>query len=229
MSVERITIAIDGYSSCGKSTVAKALAKKLGYIYIDSGAMYRAVTFYCMQHKIISDGKFSESEVLKAINNIHLSFHVNPLTHVSEIHLNGVNVEKDIRGMDVSEHVSPISTIKGVREKIVGLQKEFGKNKGIVMDGRDIGTNVFPDAELKIFMTADPVVRAQRRWEELKEKGMDASLDDVKKNIELRDYEDTHRAHNPLRKAEDAVVLDNTLLNLDQQLAFAEKLVDSIK
>jgi len=225
----KITIAIDGYSSCGKSTVAKGLAKKLGYIYIDSGAMYRAVTFYCMQNKIIHEGKFSEGDVLKAMNNIHLTFNVNPLTHVSEMYLNGTNVEKEIRGMDVSQYVSPISAIKGVREQVVALQKEFGKDKGIVMDGRDIGTNVFPDAELKIFMTADPEVRAQRRWKELKEKGMDGSLEDVKRNIELRDHEDTHREHNPLRKAEDAVVLDNTHLSLDQQLEFSEKLVGSLK
>lgn len=225
----KITIAIDGYSSCGKSTIAKGLAKKLGYIYIDSGAMYRAVTLYCMQNKIIKEGRFSEGEVLKAMNNIHLAFNVNPLTHVSEICLNGINVEKKIREMDVSEYVSPLSAIKGVREKIVALQKEFGKDKGIVMDGRDIGTNVFPDAELKIFMTADPSVRAQRRWTELKEKGMSVSLNDVKKNLELRDHEDTHREHNPLRKAEDAVVLDNTHLDLDEQLIFAEKLVNSLE
>src|ERR1035437_8721464 len=156
----KITIAIDGYSSCGKSTIAKGLAKKLGYIYIDSGAMYRAVTLYCMQNKIIKEGKFSEGEVLKAMNNIHLAFNVNSLTHVSEMCLNGINVEKEIREMDVSEYVSPISAIKGVREKIVALQKKFGKDKGIVMDGRDIGTNVFLDAELKLFMTADPAVRA---------------------------------------------------------------------
>jgi cytidylate kinase len=229
MDMNKIVIAIDGYSSCGKSTVAKALTKKLGYIYIDSGAMYRAVTLYCMQNKIITGGRFSEGEVLKAMDNINLAFNVTPLTQLSEMYLNGINVEKEIRGMDVSEYVSPISAIKGVREKIVALQKEFGKHKGIVMDGRDIGTNVFPDAELKIFMTADPDVRAQRRWKELKGKGMSVSLEDVKKNIEMRDHEDTHREHNPLQKAEDAVVLDNTHLGLEEQLSFAEKLVDSVK
>jgi cytidylate kinase len=225
MTTKRITIAIDGYSSCGKSTIAKSLAKKLGYIYIDSGAMYRAVTLYCMKNKIIVDGKFSEAEVLKAMRNIHLSFNVNTVTNNSEIYLNGTNVEKEIRGMDVSELVSPISTIKGVREIVVALQQAFGKEKGIVMDGRDIGTNVFPDAELKLFMTADPDIRAKRRWKELKEKSMNVSLDEVKKNLEMRDHEDTHREHNPLRKADDAVVLDNSHLNLDEQLVFAEKLV----
>ncbi len=225
MTTKRITIAIDGYSSCGKSTIAKSLAKKLGYIYIDSGAMYRAVTLYCMKNKIIVDGKFSEAEVLKAMRNIHLSFNVNTVTNNSEIYLNGTNVEKEIRGMDVSELVSPISTIKGVREIVVALQQAFGKEKGIVMDGRDIGTNVFPDAELKLFMTADPDIRAKRRWKELKEKSMNVSLDEVKKNLEMRDHEDTHREHNPFRKADDAVVLDNSHLNLDEQLVFAEKLV----
>lgn len=225
----KITIAIDGYSSCGKSTIAKGLAKKIGYLYIDSGAMYRAVTLYCLQHKIIHEEVFSESNVLQALPHIHISFVADPKTGVSETYLNGKNVEKDIRGMEVSEYASKISAIKGVREKMVALQKEFGKNKGIVMDGRDIGTNVFPDAELKLFMTADPEVRAQRRWKELQEKGIPESLEDVKKNIELRDYADTHREHNPLRKAEDAVVLDNTHLTLEEQLAFAEKLVRSIQ
>ncbi|MBI3500650.1 MAG: (d)CMP kinase [Bacteroidetes bacterium] len=224
MKNKKITIAIDGYSSCGKSTVAKALAKKLDYVYIDSGAMYRAVTLYCLQEKIIKDGKFSEKDVLGAMNKIELEFKMNPTAHVSEIYLNGKNAEKEIRGMNVSHYVSPVSAIKGVREKIVALQRAFGKEKGIVMDGRDIGTNVFPDAELKIFMTADENIRAQRRWKELQEKGMDGTLEDVKKNIAHRDYEDTHRQHNPLHKANDAVVLDNTAMTMEEQLAFALKL-----
>jgi len=219
----KITIAIDGYSSCGKSTIAKGLAKKLNYLYIDSGAMYRAVTLYCIQNNSIKDGKFNEQEVVGAMNKIYLEFTVNPETLLSEIHLNGKNVEKEIRQMDVSNHVSPISAIKGVREKIVALQREFGKEKGIVMDGRDIGTNVFPDAELKIFMTADENVRAQRRWKELASKGMNVSIEDVKKNITHRDYEDTHRQHNPLSKADDAMVLDNTSMTLEEQLEWAVK------
>lgn len=221
----KITIAIDGYSSCGKSTIAKGLAKRLNYLYIDSGAMYRAVTLYCIQNKIISSGKFIAQEVLDAMNNIHLEFNVNSETSFFEINLNGKNVEKEIREMDVSNHVSPISAIKGVRERIVALQREFGKEKGIIMDGRDIGTNVFPDAELKIFMTADENVRAQRRWKELASKGMNVSIEDVKKNISQRDHEDTHRQHNPLRKADDAIILDNTNMTLEEQLEWAAKTV----
>ena len=219
--MSKITVAIDGYSSCGKSTIAKGLAKKLGYIYIDSGAMYRAVTLYCLQHKIIRDGKFIEQDVLTAMNKITLEFKVRIETHASEIHLNGKNVEKEIREMDVSNYVSPISAIKGVRAKIVALQREFGNEKGIVMDGRDIGTNVFPNAELKIFMTADENIRTDRRWKELNEKGINVSMDEVLKNISHRDYEDTHRQHNPLRKADDALVLDNSHLTLEEQLELA--------
>lgn len=222
--MRKITIAIDGYSSCGKSTVAKGLAKKLGYVYIDSGAMYRAVTLYCMQNNMIKNGKFMETEVVDAMKNIRLDFKLNNKTGLSEMNLNGSSVEKDIRGMNVSDFVSPISAIKGVREKIVALQRQFGKEKGIVMDGRDIGTNVFPGAELKIFMTADENIRAQRRWKELEEKGIAVSLEDVKKNIAHRDYEDTHRVHNPLRKADDAVMLDNTTMTIEQQLQFAVEL-----
>jgi len=225
-NAKRITIAIDGYSSCGKSTIAKGIAKKLDYVFIDSGAMYRAVTLYCMQHEIIRDEKFSEDEVLAAMNKIHLSFQVNPTTHLSEMYLNGKNVEKEIRGMDVSQYVSPISAIKGVREKIVAQQREFGKAKGIVMDGRDIGTNVFPDAELKIFMTANENIRAQRRWNELQTKSMNATLDEVKNNLTQRDYEDTHRKHNPLRKADDALVLDNSNMTIDEQLKWAVQLAE---
>lgn len=224
MTANRITIAIDGYSSCGKSTIAKGLAKKLKYLYIDSGAMYRAVTLYCMQNNIIRDNKFNEQEVAAAMDKIHLEFKVNPATRLSEIHLNGKNVEKEIRQMDVSNHVSPISALKGGREKIVEIQREYGKEKGIVMDGRDIGTNVFPDAELKIFMTADENVRAQRRWKELAAKEMNVSIEEVKKNIKQRDNEDTHRLHNPLCKAEDAIVLDNTNMTMYEQLGFAMKM-----
>lgn len=223
--MKKITIAIDGYSSCGKSTIAKGLAKKLNYIYIDSGAMYRAVTLYCIQNKIISNGKFADQAVLDAMDKIHLEFIITPLNNLSEVHLNGKNVEKEIRQMDVSNHVSPVSAIKGVRDKIVSLQRKFGKDKGIVMDGRDIGTNVFPDAEIKIFMIADENVRAERRWKELVGKGINISIEEIKKNIAQRDYEDTHRQYNPLRKADDAVVLDNTSITLEEQLEWAIKAV----
>ena len=222
--MSKIVIAIDGYSSCGKSTIAKGLAKKLGYAYIDSGAMYRAVTLFCMQNNIIRDGKFTDDEVVRSMGKINLKFEVSSANGISEMFLNGKNVEKEIRGMHVSGFVSPISAIKGVRQKIVGLQREFGNGKGIVMDGRDIGTNVFPDAELKIFMTADENVRAQRRWKEMKEKKMNVSFEEIKENLSHRDYEDTHRQHNPLRKADDAVLLDNTNLSEDEQMQFVFEL-----
>ena len=226
--MRKITIAIDGYSSCGKSTIAKGLAKELNYVYIDSGAMYRAVTFYCIQNNIIKNGKFEPGEVISAMNNIHLDFGQNNITGLSEMNLNGKSVEKNIRDMNVSSFVSPISAIKEVRDNIVALQREFGKVKGIVMDGRDIGTNVFPLSELKIFMTADEEIRAERRWKELKEKGISVSKEEVKKNISHRDYEDTHRLHNPLRKADDAIVLDNTDMTLDEQLQFVVDLARKI-
>ena len=222
---KRIIIAIDGYSSCGKSTVAKGLAKKLGYTYIDSGAMYRAVTLYCLQHEVIRNGTFSETDVLKALPDIHLTFERNPETGLSEVILNGKNVEGEIRGMDVAGQVSPVSAIKEVRKVVVKLQRDMGKGRGIVMDGRDIGTNVFQDAELKIFMTADEGVRAQRRWKELQLKGMNVSLEEVQANLAHRDHDDTHRVNNPLRKADDAVVLDNTNLSLEEQLEWAVKKV----
>lgn len=223
--MRKITIAIDGYSSCGKSTIAKGIAKKLGYLFIDSGAMYRAVTFYCIQNHIIREGEFVDAEVVKAMDDIHLEFKLNEHTHQSEMYLNGINVEKEIREMNVSNFVSPISAIKEVRDHVVALQRKFRNGNGIVMDGRDIGTNVFPDAELKLFMTANEDVRAHRRWKELDEKGLNVSLEEIKLNIQHRDDEDTHRKHNPLRKADDAVVLDNTHMTLDEQLEFALKLV----
>jgi len=219
--MRKITIAIDGYSSCGKSTVANGLAKKLEYSYIDSGSMYRAVALYCLQQRIILNGKFLEKDVLDSMNHIHLEFKMNISAMISEMHLNGNNVEKEIRTMEVSNYVSPISAIKGVRQKIVGLQKEFGRGKGIVMDGRDIGTNVFPDAELKIFMTADENIRAQRRWKEMSVNGVSVNISEVKKNLISRDYEDTHREFNPLRKAEDAILLDTSNMKVEEQLNWA--------
>ncbi len=223
--MRKITIAIDGYSSCGKSTVARGIAKKLGYIFIDSGAMYRAVTLYCLRNHIIREGKFDAREVVKALDQIHLEFKLNADAGSSEMYLNGMNVEKEIREMDVSSFVSPISAIKEVRDKVVALQRRFRDSGGIVMDGRDIGTNVFPDAELKLFMTANEEVRAKRRWKELDAKGMNVSLEDIRQNLAQRDHEDTHREHNPLRQAADAVVLDNTNMSLDEQLDLALKLV----
>lgn len=225
--MKKIIIAIDGYSSCGKSTIAKGLAKKLGYIYIDSGAMYRAVTFYCLENGVIRDGKFLAADAVAALDKIHLEFRTNPRTQASEIYLNGRNVEKEIRQMDVSNYVSPVSAIKEVREKISALQRKFGDQKGIVMDGRDIGTNVFPHAELKIFMTADEDIRAQRRWKELAEKDVTVTLEEVKANIAARDHEDTHREHNPLRQAPDALVLDNSFLSIEEQLDIAAKWAES--
>ena len=223
--MRQITIAIDGYSSCGKSTVAKSIAKQLGYLFIDSGAMYRALTLYCLKNNIIRKGKFEEKEVVKAMDSIHIEFKVNPQTRLSETWLNGKNVEQEIREMEVANFVSPISAIKEVRERIVLLQRKFDNGRGIVMDGRDIGTHVFPNAQLKLFMTADEDVRALRRWKELQAKGVNVSMEAVKKNIMERDHEDTHRQHNPLRTAKDGIILDNTNMTMEEQLAFAMDLV----
>lgn len=210
-----IVIAIDGYSSCGKSTLAKALAKKLHYIYIDTGAMYRAVTLYLQRNDIdLTD----EEQIKEALKNIHLNFHSRDYqTHIT---LNGEEVSEEIRKMDVSQLVSEVSTIKAVRSELVMQQQRMGKSKNIVMDGRDIGTIVFPDAPLKIFMTADPKIRAERRYKELLEKGEDITLEEVFENIAHRDYIDTTRLESPLVRAHDAIILDNTDLNEDQQLQF---------
>jgi cytidylate kinase len=224
----KITIAIDGYSSCGKSTLAKALAAKLGYAYVDSGAMYRSVTLFALRKGIIKDHGFIEDEIIKILPDIHLSFQFNPSTRSSETFLNGENVEKELRKMIVSENVSRVSAIKAVRTQMISIQRELGKNKGIVMDGRDIGTNVFPDAELKLFMTADPDVRTQRRFDELAAKGQHPTFLEVKKNLLERDHEDTHRKENPLTQARDAIVLDNTDLTREQQLEFVMKLISDL-
>jgi CMP/dCMP kinase len=227
--MRRITIAIDGYSSCGKSTIAKALAAVLGYGYVDTGAMYRAVTLYCLEHGIIKDHAFDENEVVRALDDIHLSFKFNPSTNISETFLNGKNVEKEIRSMEVSSNVSPISKIHEVRVRMVALQREMGKDKGVVMDGRDIGTNVFPNAELKIFMTADTDIRSHRRYDELKSKGVKISFEEVRENLVSRDHEDTHRKENPLVKAADAVILDNSDMSREEQLQFVMDLVTNLK
>jgi cytidylate kinase len=225
---KKIVIAIDGYSSCGKSTMAKALAKKLGYRYIDSGAMYRAVTYFVQQHDISLDqlNSMTAEQINAMLDHIHIAFHVNPETGLSEIFLNDVNIEKRIRDLKVSDWVSPVSAIPAIRHRMVAQQKGYGAHKGIVMDGRDIGTSVFPDAELKIFMTARPEIRAKRRFDELNNKGFMVTMDEVFRNIEERDYADTHRAESPLRKAEDAVVLDNSDLNEQEQLQFVLDLIE---
>ena len=230
MSVQKITIAIDGYSSCGKSTIAKALAHKLGYTYIDTGAMYRSVTLYALQNNLIDDKKKHDfSELIKVLPKIKVEFRFNEHLHRSETFLNGVNVDREIRSMEVNENVSAVAAVKEVREKMIAMQREFGKNKGVVMDGRDIGTNVFPNAELKIFMTADNMVRAQRRLDELSSHGDYHNINEVLQNLLKRDHDDMNRKENPLTQAKDAIVLDNTDLNKDQQLEFVLKLINDMQ
>jgi CMP/dCMP kinase len=219
-----ITIAIDGYSSCGKSTLAKALAAELNYAYIDSGAMYRSVTLFCLQQGIIKDGTFIKEEVIKILPEIHLSFQFNPKTKTNDIFLNNKNVEREIRTLEVAARASSISTIREVRVQMVNLQRKMGENKSVVMDGRDIGTAVFPDAELKIFMTADTDVRIQRRLDELKVKGEKTTFEEVKKNLLERDFQDTHRKESPLLQAADAIVIDNSDLGKAEQLQIVVKL-----
>ena len=226
--MSKITVAIDGYSSCGKSTLAKALAQKLNYSYIDTGAMYRAVTLYGLRNDIIKNSVVDKKKLLECLNDIEVSFTYNTVTKTSEVFLNGEHVEKEIRSMQVANNVSAISSIKEVREKMVILQREMGKNKGVIMDGRDIGTHVFPNAELKLFMTADNDVRTQRRLDELSSKGEHHTFEDVKRNLEKRDHDDTTRKENPLIKADDAVILDNTKLNKEEQLNFVLKLINDL-
>jgi cytidylate kinase len=228
--VSKITIAIDGYSSCGKSTLAKALAQKLNYSYIDTGAMYRAVTLYFLRYGLIDKKRnVILEEVPHALKNIVVDFKFNSQTKNSETFLNGENVEREIRSMAVSDNVSKVSSIKEVREKMVALQREMGKAKGVVMDGRDIGTNVLPHSDLKLFMTADNDVRAQRRFDELSSKGQYFTKEEVKQNLLHRDYEDTHRKENPLIKAKDAIVLDNSDLSREEQLEFVLKLIADLQ
>lgn len=216
--MKKITIAIDGFSSCGKSTMAKDLAKEIGYIYVDTGAMYRSITLYALRNNLFNaDGTIREDELEVQMKNINISFQLNKETGRPMTYLNGENVENDIRTMEVSFHVSPIATLAFVRKALVEQQQRMGAEKGIVMDGRDIGTVVFPKAELKIFVTASAEVRAQRRYDELKAKGMEADFEDILKNVQERDYIDSHRETSPLRKAEDALELDNSLLTIDEQ------------
>lgn len=218
--MKKIVIAIDGFSSSGKSTMAKDLAKSIGYIYIDTGAMYRAVTLYCLTNGIITDKGINTELLESEIGKIWIDFKNNETTGRRETILNGVNVEEDIRKMDVANWVSPIATIGFVRRALVALQQKMGERKGIVMDGRDIGTVVFPNAELKLFITASPEVRAQRRVDELKAKGEQVSYEEVLENIKTRDHIDSTRKESPLKQADDAIVLDNSAMTIDEQKAW---------
>ena len=216
--MKKITIAIDGFSSCGKSTMAKDLAREVGYIYVDTGAMYRSVTLYALRNGFFADDNSIDTEGLeKEMENIKISFQLNPETGKPDTYLNGECVEKEIRSMEVSSRVSPIATLPFVRTALVAQQQRMGQDKGIVMDGRDIGTTVFPDAELKIYVTASAEVRAQRRYDELQAKGMPADFEDILKNVKERDYIDSHREVSPLRKADDALELDNSNMTITEQ------------
>lgn len=216
--MKRITIAIDGYSSCGKSTMAKSLARKIGYIYVDTGAMYRSVTLYAIRNNLfLQDGSVDSATLQTRMDEIDISFRLNKDTQTPDTYLNRECVEKEIRTLEVSQRVSIVAALPFVRTALVKLQQQMGKEKGIVMDGRDIGTVVFPDAELKVFVTASADVRARRRYDELKEKGMEADYEDILKNVNERDYIDSHRAVSPLRKADDAIELDNSHMTIAQQ------------
>lgn len=222
---KKIIIAIDGHSSCGKSTFAKAIAARLGYIFIDTGAMYRAVTLYALEHGAIHSGIVDEEAVVALLDQIAITFRFNPERGASDIYVNGDLVEGKIRTIEVSNCVSRVSAIPAVRRKLVAMQQEMGRRRGVVMDGRDIGTVVFPDAELKIFMTADPSVRAHRRYDELCGKGQHVTLEEIERNVRERDKADSGRAISPLRQADDALVLDNSHMSVEEQMAwFMEQL-----
>ena len=219
--MKKITIAIDGFSSCGKSTMAKDLAKKLGYVYVDTGAMYRAVTLYAMRNGLFNaDGSVKTADLERQMNKINITFKLNKTAERPDTYLNDELVENDIRTLEVSNHVSQIAAVPFIREAMVAQQQRMGKDKGVVMDGRDIGTTVFPEAELKVFVTASAEVRAQRRYDELKEKGMPADFNDILKNVQERDYIDSHREVSPLRKAPDAIELDNSHMTIAEQSAW---------
>ena len=225
--MKKITIAIDGFSSCGKSTMAKDLAKKLGYVYVDTGAMYRAVTLYAMRNGLFNaDGSVKTADLERQMNKINITFKLNKTAERPDTYLNNELVENDIRTLEVSNHVSQIAAVPFIREAMVAQQQRMGKDKGVVMDGRDIGTTVFPEAELKVFVTASAEVRAQRRYDELKEKGMPADFNDILKNVQERDYIDSHREVSPLRKAPDAIELDNSHMTIAEQSAW---LVEQVK
>lgn len=226
--MKKIKIAIDGFSSCGKSTMAKDLAHEIGYIYVDSGAMYRAVTLYALRNGLFLNGEIAKDDLEQRIPNIKITFKLDPNTSRPITYLNGENVENEIRTMEVSSHVSVVAALGFVREAMVRLQQEMGKDKGIVMDGRDIGTTVFPDAELKIFVTASPEVRAQRRFDELKAKGQESSFESILQNVKERDNIDMNRAVSPLRKADDALLLDNSNLTIAEQKIWLKEQFDRI-
>lgn len=223
--MKKIIIAIDGFSSTGKSTLAKQLAKQLGYVYVDTGAMYRAVTLFAMQHHYVSEDHLDQNKLIESLPDLHLHFEFNPELGFAEMFLNGRNVETDIRTLEVSRLVSKIAEVSEVRSKLVEQQKKMGKNKAIVMDGRDIGTVVFPNAELKIFMTASPETRAKRRFDELVEKGQKVTFQDVLQNVNERDYIDTHREDSPLVKAQDAIEIDNSTLTRKEQFQLVLNMV----
>jgi len=230
IALQKITIAIDGFSSCGKSTLAKALAHKLSYNYIDTGAMYRAVTLYAIRHQMIMDDEeILTDDLVKALPSIEVSFEMNEHTHHSDVFLNGQDVEREIRTMEVTKLVSKVSAIKEVREKMVALQRQMGKRKAVVMDGRDIGTHVFPKAELKLFMIADPEVRAKRRQDEFSSKGQYFTTDEVEMSLLKRDMADMTRKESPLTQADDAVILDNSDLSREEQLEFVLKLISDLQ
>ena len=225
--MKKITIAIDGFSSCGKSTMAKDLAKKLGYVYVDTGAMYRAVTLYAMRNGLFNaDGSIKTADLERQMNKINITFKLNKTAERPDTYLNNELVENDIRTLEVSNHVSQIAAVPFIREAMVAQQQRMGKDKGVVMDGRDIGTTVFPEAELKVFVTASAEVRAQRRYDELKEKGMPADFNDILKNVQERDYIDSHREVSPLRKAPDAIELDNSHMTIAEQSAWLMEQVE---
>ncbi len=221
-------IAIDGHSSCGKSTISKMVASKYGMRYVDTGAMYRAVTLFCMENSIISNKQIKMNLLLESIDNITINFVFNSETNLSETILNGKNVEQIIRGFIVSDNVSVVAQIKQVREKLITLQQEIGRQGNVVMDGRDIGTKVFPDAKLKLFITADAVIRAQRRYDELKMKGEKVTFEQVLSNLSLRDNHDSRRKINPLIQADDAILIDNSNLSIDNQNALIDDLITNI-
>ncbi len=218
--MNKLVIAIDGYSSCGKSTFAKRIARAINYLHIDSGAMYRAFTLYCLRKGIVKDSGINVPGLEKALTKVKINFSLDPMNRESIVFLDDENVEKEIRSTKVADKVSPVSAIKSVREKMVALQREMAKEKGIVMDGRDIGTVVFPNADIKIFMTADPVIRAERRLKELQAEGHGISFEEVKKNIMHRDHMDENREISPLKKADDALVMDNSFMAVDDQMAW---------
>ncbi len=218
--MKKIVIAIDGVSSTGKSTMAKGLAKEIGYTYIDTGAMYRAVTLYALRHGFFESGEIDEEKLKKSMDDIHISFRFNPKTDRADMCLNGEDVEKEIRGMEVAGRVSRVAALGFVRRALVDMQQEMGREKGVIMDGRDIGTVVFPDAELKVYVTASPEVRAERRLEELKAKGEQVSFEEVLENVKMRDHLDTTRKESPLRRADDAIELDNSHMTIAEQKAW---------